>query len=76
VDHHHTHQEDDVNTTMLNLETLRSRAALPPRPDAEHLLRYRHSHPPPRRARRHVALGLAHLARRLDGDAAERALRV
>jgi hypothetical protein len=68
-----------VFTTSLNLETLRSWAAAPPRPDQEHLveLQLRH-HPPPGSRERHprgmAAAGLARVARRIDGEAARRAI--
>jgi hypothetical protein len=67
---------DDVHTTQLNLETLRHRSAAPPRPGTEHLIDVRTAHPPSRRreAREVIAAGLARAARRLDRDAARRAI--
>lgn len=66
-------------TTELNRETLRSWAAAPPRPGAEHLADWRvRQHPPPgaprARPRGVAAASLARLARRLDGEAARRAI--
>jgi hypothetical protein len=65
-----------VHTTQLNLETLRHRSAAPPRPGHEHLIDRRTSHPPSRRrdARGVIAVGLARIARRLDREAARRAI--
>lgn len=65
-----------MHTTQLNLETLRTRAAAPPRPDAQLLSLTGRPEPPPgrRRSRRMVAAGLARIAHRLDRDAARRAI--
>jgi hypothetical protein len=65
-----------VHTNQLNLETLRSRAAAPPRPDAQLISLIPRPEPPPgrRRPRGIAAAGLARIARRLDGDAARRAI--
>ena len=66
-------------TTELNRETLRSWAATPPRPGLEHLAdRQLRRHPPPGTPglgpRGAAAAGLARMARRLDGEAARRAI--
>jgi len=67
-----------VFTTQFNHETLRHRSAAAPPRGIEHLVEYRTTHPPsPRRRldlRRAVARGLARTARRLDGEAARRAI--
>jgi hypothetical protein len=66
-----------VFTTQLNHETLRHRSAAAPRPGSEHLVEYRSTDPPPRRrlgVRRPIAGSLARIARRLDGEAARRAI--
>lgn len=65
-----------MHTTQLNLETLRTRAAAPPRPEAELLLLLGRPDPPPprRRPRGLAASALARMARRLDRDAARRAI--
>jgi hypothetical protein len=65
-----------VHTTQLNLETLRHRSAAPPRAGHEHLIARRTSHPPSLRrdARGVIAVGLARIARRLDREAARRAV--
>lgn len=65
-----------MHTTQLNLETLRIRAAASPRPGSEHLaVRPRpHGPPTPRRSRGALAAVLARAARRLDGEAARRAI--
>ncbi|UGS35054.1 hypothetical protein [Capillimicrobium parvum] len=65
-------------TTQFNHETLRHRSAAAPPRGIEHLIEYRTMHPPsPRRrldVRRLMAGGLARTARRLDGEAARRAI--
>ena len=66
-------------TTELNLETLRTWAAAPQRPGSEHLANLpSRKHPPPGGRRRHprgvAAATLARAARKLDGDAARRAI--
>jgi hypothetical protein len=65
-----------VHTTQLNLETIRQRSAAAPKPGTEHLIDARCAHPPSRRrdARGVIAVALARAARRVDGDAARRAI--
>jgi hypothetical protein len=67
-----------VFTTQLNHETLRHRSAAAPARGIEHLIEYRTMHPPsPKRrldVRRMMAARLARTARRLDSDAARRAI--
>jgi hypothetical protein len=67
-----------VFTTQLNVETLRQRhaAATRRKPGTEHLIELR-SHPPSRgrlSLRPPLALVLARIARRVDGEAARRAI--
>lgn len=64
-------------TTQFNHETLRHRAASAPREGREHLVELRTGDPPPpgrRRMRRPIALLLARAARRIDREAARRAI--
>jgi hypothetical protein len=66
-----------VFTTQLNHETLRHRSAAAPRRGTEHLVEHRNADPPARRrleVRRPAARSLARIARRLDGEAARRAI--